>query len=142
MLTFLMTVRRTAYQSEIDNLTRRSKVAENAFLSVYKLLAEAPDPYPLLDAAVVRSPFASVPPLTCTDPCRPQDQAVSASEAKILEAELARSREETAQLKQQLADVAGVEKEKRKLQERVEKLEGRVRRHSLFPSFCVSPARD
>jgi hypothetical protein len=45
----------SAYQSEIDNLTRRSKVAENAFLSVYKLLAEAPDPYPLLDAAVVRS---------------------------------------------------------------------------------------
>lgn len=42
-----------AYQTEIDSLTRRSKVAENAFLNVYKLLAEAPDPYPLLDAAVV-----------------------------------------------------------------------------------------
>lgn len=45
--------RPTAYQTEIDNLTRRSKVAESAFLNVYKLLAEAPDPYPLLDAAVV-----------------------------------------------------------------------------------------
>ena len=44
----------TAYQSEIDNLTKRSKTAENAFLSVYKVLAEAPDPFPLLDAAVVR----------------------------------------------------------------------------------------
>lgn len=42
-----------AYQTEIDCLTRRSKVSENAFLNVYKLLAEAPDPYPLLDAAVV-----------------------------------------------------------------------------------------
>ena len=42
-----------AYQTEIDNLTRRSKVAESAFLNVYKLLAEAPDPFPLLDAAVV-----------------------------------------------------------------------------------------
>lgn len=42
-----------AYQTEIDNLTKRSKIAENAFLNVYKLLAEAPDPYPLLDAAVV-----------------------------------------------------------------------------------------
>ncbi|GAA5880166.1 hypothetical protein JCM3774_006071, partial [Rhodotorula dairenensis] len=41
-----------AYQTEIDNLTRRSKVAESAFLNVYKLLAEAPDPFPLLDAAV------------------------------------------------------------------------------------------
>jgi homeobox protein cut-like len=43
-----------AYQSEIDHLTRRSKVSESAFLNAYKLLAEAPDPYPILDAAVVR----------------------------------------------------------------------------------------
>lgn len=47
------TLSRAAYQSEIDNLTKRSKTAENAFLSVYKVLAEAPDPFPLLDAAVV-----------------------------------------------------------------------------------------
>lgn len=53
MLTQLGGHSSAAYQSEIDNLTRRSKVAESAFLSVYKLLAEAPDPYPLLDAAVV-----------------------------------------------------------------------------------------
>lgn len=44
----------TAYQTEIDNLTKRSKTSENAFLHVYKILAEAPDPYPLLEAAVVR----------------------------------------------------------------------------------------
>jgi hypothetical protein len=42
-----------AYQTEIDSLTKRSKVSENAFLNVYKVLAEAPDPYPLLEAAVV-----------------------------------------------------------------------------------------
>lgn len=42
-----------AYQGEVDNLTKRSKTSENAFLSLYKKLAEAPDPYPLLDAAVV-----------------------------------------------------------------------------------------
>ncbi|GAA5979753.1 hypothetical protein JCM11641_004077 [Rhodosporidiobolus odoratus] len=95
-----------AYQTEIDALTRRSKTAENAFLSVYKLLAEAPDPYPLLDAAV--------------------DQTARASEAKVLEAELARTREENAHLKQQLQESSGLEKEKRKLQERVEKLEGRM----------------
>lgn len=29
-------------------------MAENAFLDLYKVLAEAPDPYPLLEAAVVR----------------------------------------------------------------------------------------
>ena len=46
--------RDTAYQTEIDNLTKRSKSAESAFLSVYKILADAPDPYPLFEAAVVR----------------------------------------------------------------------------------------
>jgi hypothetical protein len=43
-----------AYQTEIDNLTKRSKAAENAFMTVYSAFAEAPDPYPLLEAAVVR----------------------------------------------------------------------------------------
>jgi len=42
-----------AYQTEIDSLTKRSKTAESAFLSLYKVLAEAPDPYPLLEAAIV-----------------------------------------------------------------------------------------
>lgn len=46
--------RGTAYQTEIDNLTKRSKSAESAFLNLYKILADAPDPYPLLEAAVVR----------------------------------------------------------------------------------------
>jgi len=36
----------------IDALTNRSKVAETAFLSLCKLLAEAPDPYPILEATV------------------------------------------------------------------------------------------
>src|ERR1700733_8323343 len=36
----------------IDALTNRSKTAETAFLSIYKLLAEAPDPYPILEATV------------------------------------------------------------------------------------------
>lgn len=43
--------------SEIDSLTKRSKASENAFLGVYKLLADAPDPYPLLEAAVVSSGY-------------------------------------------------------------------------------------
>ncbi|KAL7336282.1 hypothetical protein BJY59DRAFT_718455, partial [Rhodotorula toruloides] len=94
-----------AYQTEIDNLTRRSKVAENAFLSVYKLLAEAPDPFPLLDAAV--------------------DQTARASEAKVLEMELARSKDEIASLKQQLVESQSVEKEKKKLADKVERLEAK-----------------
>lgn len=48
-----------AYQTEIDGLTKRSKAAESAFLALYKVLAEAPDPYPLLEAAVAH---ASQPP--------------------------------------------------------------------------------
>ncbi|KAG0701320.1 hypothetical protein DFH29DRAFT_1000288 [Suillus ampliporus] len=68
------------YQTEIDNLTKRSKVSENAFLNVYKVLAEAPDPYPLLEAAV--------------------DQAVKATEAYVLEAEVSRLCTENAELRQ------------------------------------------
>jgi hypothetical protein len=44
--------------SEIDALTKRCKASENAFLGVYKLLADAPDPYPLLEAAVVSSQYS------------------------------------------------------------------------------------
>mmetsp|Transcript_16123 Transcript_16123/g.26380 ORF Transcript_16123/g.26380 Transcript_16123/m.26380 type:complete len:726 (-) Transcript_16123:455-2632(-) len=40
------------YQEEIDKLTVRAKYAENAFLSLYKLLFEAPDPVPALTCAV------------------------------------------------------------------------------------------
>ncbi|OBZ88792.1 Protein CASP [Choanephora cucurbitarum] len=40
------------YQTEIDNITKRTKYAENAFLTVYKLLADAPDPVPLFEAAI------------------------------------------------------------------------------------------
>lgn len=45
-------------------------------------------------------------------------------------------------MKQQLADVSGVEKEKKKLQERVEKLEGRVRRLSLLLVFVLATSTD
>ncbi|KDE07672.1 homeobox protein cut like-protein [Microbotryum lychnidis-dioicae p1A1 Lamole] len=95
-----------AYQGEIDALTKRSKTAENAFLGVYKLLAEAPDPFPLMDAAV--------------------DQTARASEARILEGELARQKEENAALRQQLSEAASAEKERKRLAEKVEKLETRM----------------
>ncbi|KAG1162108.1 hypothetical protein G6F37_002450 [Rhizopus arrhizus] len=44
-----------AYQTEIDNITKRTKYSENSFLSVYKLLADAPDPAPLFEAAIDQS---------------------------------------------------------------------------------------
>ncbi|GAQ87720.1 Transcription factor/CCAAT displacement protein CDP1 [Klebsormidium nitens] len=40
-----------AYQEEVDNLTKRAKFGENAFLNVYQKLYEAPDPVSCLASA-------------------------------------------------------------------------------------------
>ena len=95
-----------AYQGEIDSLTRRSKMSETAFLNVYKLLSDAPDPYPLLDAAV--------------------DQTVKVAEARMLESELGRLREENAELKKQVGDMGSVEDKRKKAESRADQLEDRV----------------
>ncbi|PLW23037.1 hypothetical protein PCASD_11030 [Puccinia coronata f. sp. avenae] len=95
-----------AYQTEIDALTKRSKTSESAFLNIYKLLAEAPDPYPLLEAAV--------------------DQTVRASEAKLLESELSRANEQITSLKSQLKEAEKVEKEFQKQTEKLEKFESKL----------------
>ncbi|KAG6898156.1 hypothetical protein C0992_004143, partial [Termitomyces sp. T32_za158] len=95
-----------AYQTEIDNLTKRSKASENAFLNVYKVLAEAPDPYPLLEAAV--------------------DQTVKVAEALESEAELRRLREENVELRKRVNDFSSVETAKKKLDAKVEQLEQKM----------------
>ncbi|TPX38619.1 hypothetical protein SeMB42_g06626 [Synchytrium endobioticum] len=41
-----------AYQAEIDSITRRCKTAEAAFMDVYAVLTEAPDPAPVIAAMV------------------------------------------------------------------------------------------
>ncbi|KIO32240.1 hypothetical protein M407DRAFT_18809 [Tulasnella calospora MUT 4182] len=95
-----------AYQTEIDNLTRRCKASETAFLHVYKLLAEAPDPYPLLDAAV--------------------DQTVKVAEAQVLESELNRLREENVELRGKLGELSSLENAKKKAETRAEVLEEKM----------------
>ena len=100
-----------AYQGEIDSLTRRSKMSETAFLNVYKLLSDAPDPYPLLDAAV--------------------DQTVKVAEARMLESELGRLREENAELKKQAGEMASVEDRRKKAEGRADQLEERVSVESM-----------
>ncbi|CAK5281610.1 unnamed protein product [Mycena citricolor] len=95
-----------AYQSEIDNLTKRAKSSENAFLDVYKVIAEAPDPYPLLEAAV--------------------DQTVKVAEARDLEAELKRLREENTELRRRVNDFSSVESAKKKAELKVEQLEQKM----------------
>ncbi|KAK0454978.1 CASP C terminal-domain-containing protein [Armillaria borealis] len=92
-----------AYQTEIDNLTKRSKASENAFLNVYKVLAEAPDPYPLLEAAV--------------------DQTVKVAEARELETELRRLHDENADLKRRVNETASIETAKKKAEVKAEQLE-------------------
>ncbi|KAF5370573.1 hypothetical protein D9758_001927 [Tetrapyrgos nigripes] len=89
-----------AYQTEIDNLTKRSKASENAFLSVYKVLAEAPDPYPLLEAAV--------------------DQTVKASELQDLQAALRRAQEENAELRKRVNDLSKAETKAEQLEQKME----------------------
>ena len=42
----------SAYQSFIDTISNQSKTVQAAFFQLYSPLAEAPDPYPLLDASV------------------------------------------------------------------------------------------
>lgn len=44
-----------SYQEEVDNLTKRAKFGENAFLNIYQKLYEAPDPYPALASMTVCS---------------------------------------------------------------------------------------
>ncbi|CAA7261704.1 unnamed protein product [Cyclocybe aegerita] len=95
-----------AYQTEIDSLTKRSKTSDNAFLHVYKLLAEAPDPYPLLEAAV--------------------DQAVKVTEAIENEAEMQRLKEENTELKKRINDFSAVENAKKKLEVKVEQMEQKM----------------
>lgn len=55
-----------------------------------------------------------------------QDQTARASEARLLESELAREREESISLKRQLADAQSIEKERKKLSDKCDKLETKV----------------
>ncbi|WVR07736.1 hypothetical protein IAU60_004779 [Kwoniella sp. DSM 27419] len=95
-----------AYQGEIDSLTRRSKMSETSFLNVYKLLADAPDPYPLLDAAV--------------------DQTVKVAEARMLESELSRLRDENGELKKNIAEMGGLEDKRKKAETKADQLEEKM----------------
>ncbi|KAI0001319.1 CASP C terminal-domain-containing protein [Russula compacta] len=95
-----------SYQTEIDNLTKRSKSAESAFLSVYKVLADAPDPYPLLEAAI--------------------DQTVKIAEARDLEDELQRVKAENAELQRRVSESANLDAARKKAETRAEQLEEKM----------------
>jgi len=89
-------------------------MSETSFLNLYKLLSDAPDPYPLLDAAV--------------------DQTVKVAEARMLESELARLREENGDLKRQVGEMSSVEDKKKKAEAKVESMEEKVSEIGPGPS--------
>lgn len=92
-----------AYQQEIDSLTRRSQRSESTFLSVYKVLAEAPDPYPLLEAAI--------------------GQAIQVQEAVSIKTQFAGLQEENVTLRAEVKALRSAEEDKKKAESRLSSLE-------------------
>jgi len=113
--------------SEIDSLTKRCKASENAFLSVYKLLADAPDPYPLLEAAVVSSRHIQSYLGPSSESFLPQDQTVKVAEAEALEAEIQKLRDENSELRRRAAEASTLEGSLKKAETKVGTLEEKVK---------------
>ncbi|KAK2385473.1 protein CASP [Trifolium repens] len=92
------------YQEEVDNLTKRAKFGENAFLNIYQKLYEAPDPYPAL-ASVAE-----------------QDLKMSEleSENRKMKVELEEFRTEATHLKNQQATIRRLEERSRQLEQQME----------------------
>ncbi|KAK8518592.1 hypothetical protein V6N12_011843 [Hibiscus sabdariffa] len=91
------------YQEEVDNLTKRAKFGENAFLNIYQKLYEAPDPYPAL-ASIAE-----------------QDLKISEleSENRKMKVELEEFRTEAMHLKNQQATIRRLEERNRQLEQQV-----------------------
>ncbi|XP_039033022.1 protein CASP-like isoform X2 [Hibiscus syriacus] len=92
------------YQEEVDNLTKRAKFGENAFLNIYQKLYEAPDPYPAL---------ASI---------SEQDLKIAEleSENRKMKVELEEFRTEAMHLKNQQATLRRLEERNRQLEQQME----------------------
>ncbi|GAV78859.1 CASP_C domain-containing protein [Cephalotus follicularis] len=92
------------YQEEVDNLTKRAKFGENAFLNIYQKVYEAPDPYPAL---------ASI---------SEQDLKLSELESdnRKMKVELEEFRTEATHLKNQQATIRRLEDRNRQLEQQME----------------------
>ncbi|XP_062029469.1 protein CASP [Rosa rugosa] len=92
------------YQEEVDNLTKRAKFGENAFLNIYQKLYEAPDPYLAL-ASIAE-----------------QDLKLSEleSENRKMKVELEEFRTEATHLKNQQATIRRLEERNRQLEQQME----------------------
>ncbi|KAJ0974913.1 hypothetical protein J5N97_016878 [Dioscorea zingiberensis] len=92
------------YQEEVDNLTKRAKFGENAFLNIYQKIYEAPDPYPAL-ASIAEQDFK----LTELE-----------SENRKMKLELEEYRTEATHLKNQQATIRRLEERNRQLEQQME----------------------
>jgi homeobox protein cut-like len=92
------------YQEEVDNLTKRAKFGENAFLNIYQKLYEAPDPYPVLASMAEKD-------LKLSD---------LESENRKMKVELEEFRTESTHLKNQQATVRRLEERTRQLEQQME----------------------
>ncbi|KAJ3415731.1 hypothetical protein HDV05_004195, partial [Chytridiales sp. JEL 0842] len=82
-----------AYQTEIDSITKRCKTAETSFLNLYKHLAEAPDPTPIIQTVQDQLKVSA-------------DLAASELENKKLKEELQEIEKEAAELRSSEGSVA------------------------------------
>lgn len=92
------------YQEEVDNLTKRAKFGENAFLNIYQKLYEAPDPYPAL--ASIAEQYSKLSDLE--------------SENRKMKVELEEYRTEATHLKNQQATIRRLEERNRQLELQME----------------------
>ncbi|KAJ3395445.1 hypothetical protein HDU92_005835 [Lobulomyces angularis] len=95
-----------AYQNEIDSITKRSKFAETSYLNVYKVIADAPDPSPFINAAIEKSKRIE--------------------ELNIVEAENKKLKEELNELNIKLISSSKNEKEVQTLKERLKNYEAKL----------------
>lgn len=92
------------YQEEVDNLTKRAKFGENAFLNIYQKLYEAPDPVPALSSGAELATRLAEFEL----------------ENRKMKQELEEYRSEAAHLKNQQATVRRLEERNRLLEQQME----------------------
>ncbi|KAL9250312.1 CASP-like protein [Drosera capensis] len=106
------------YQEEVDNLTKRAKFGENAFLNIYQKLYEALDPYPGL-ASIAVSTYDPYPGLASI---AGQTARISEleSENRRMKVELHEFRTESTHLKNQQATIRRLEERNHQLEQRME----------------------
>ncbi|XP_031279054.1 protein CASP isoform X1 [Pistacia vera] len=108
------------YQEEVDNLTKRAKFGENAFLNIYQKLYEAPDPYPAL-ASIAWALWHFLCKSTLVS-MQEQDLKMSEleSENRKMKVELEEFRTEATHLKNQQATIRRLEERNRQLEQQME----------------------